>query len=232
MPTVTADPTAQWVAEGTEITPSDAAFGEVIVTPAKLAGLTIISRELAEDTSPAAAEAVGNGLARDIARKMDLAFFGDLGAPAPAGLEALTTTQTVDTGATIANTDPFAEALSLSEMVTTTTTAYVANPADALVLAKVKKGAGSNEALLSNDPTAPTSRTILGVPMFVSPAVTAGTIWAIPRDRVFLVIRTDARIEVDSSVFFTSDRVAVKATMRVGFAFPHPQAIIKLYDAA
>ncbi len=231
VPYVAADPTAAWVFEGAEITPSDMALAEVIVTPAKLAGLTIVSRELAEDTSPAAAEAVGQGLARDIARKIDAAFFGNMPAPAPAGLGALLGNQVVDTGATIGNTDVFAEALSLAENVTATTTAFVTSPATALVLAKVKKAAGSNEPLLGNDPTAPTKRTVLGVPLYVSPAVTAGTLWAIPVDRVYLIIRADATIEADRSVYFTSDRVAVKATMRVGFAFPHPAAIIKLYDA-
>jgi hypothetical protein len=43
------------VAEGAEITPSDPKLPELTVTPAKVAGLTIISRELADDSSPAAA---------------------------------------------------------------------------------------------------------------------------------------------------------------------------------
>ncbi len=230
VPLVQTDPTAAWVAEGQEINPSDMQFDEVIVTPSKLAGLTIITRELAEDSTPEAAQAVGDGLARDIARKMDAAFFGNLSAPAPAGLGSLTPS-TVDTGATIGNTDPFAEALSLAENVSAVTTAFVTDPATALALAKVKKASGSNEPLLGNDPTAPTSRTILGVPLYVSAAVTAGTVWALPRDRVYLVLRDDTRIEVDHSVYFTSDRVAVKATLRCGFAYPHPAAIVRLYDA-
>ena len=74
-------------------------------------------------------------------------------------------------------------------------------------------------------------RSVYGRPLLVSSAVGAKTAWAIPRDRVFIVIRTDAKIEVDRSVFFTSDRVAVKATMRVGLAFPHPLAIVKVTHA-
>lgn len=67
-----------------------------------------------------------------------------------------------------------------------------------------------------------------GVPLYVSPAVTTGVVWGIPKDRVVVALRDDTRLEVDRSVFFTSDRVAVKATMRVGFAFPHPAAVIKI----
>ena len=69
IPTVTADPTAAWVAEGAEIPISDPTLAELTVTPAKVAGLTIVSRELADDSNPAAANVVGMGLARDLARR-------------------------------------------------------------------------------------------------------------------------------------------------------------------
>jgi hypothetical protein len=42
------------------------------------------------------------------------------------------------------------------------------------------------------------------------------------------VVRQDAQVESDRSVFFTSDRVAVRATLRVGFGFPSPAAIVKI----
>jgi HK97 family phage major capsid protein len=85
IPTVTADPTAAWVAEGAEIPITDPTLAELTVTATKVAGLTIVSRELADDSNPAAANVVGQGLARDIARKVDGAFFGAQSAPAPSG---------------------------------------------------------------------------------------------------------------------------------------------------
>ena len=88
------------VAEGDEITPSDATIPEVNVVPSKLAGLSIISSELANDTSPEAATAAGDGLARDISRKLDAAFFGTMSAPAQSGLGALSGVSTyVNAGA-------------------------------------------------------------------------------------------------------------------------------------
>ena len=66
IPIVSADPTASWVAEGAEITLSDPTLQELTVTPAKVAGLTIISRELADDSNPEAASVVGGGLAREV----------------------------------------------------------------------------------------------------------------------------------------------------------------------
>jgi hypothetical protein len=45
------------------------------VTPPKVAGLTFISRESADDSKSAAAQVVRDGLARDIARRIDQAVF-------------------------------------------------------------------------------------------------------------------------------------------------------------
>jgi HK97 family phage major capsid protein len=69
------------------------------------------------------------------------------------------------------------------------------------------------------------------VDLVTSPAVAAGTIWAYDRSRVWTVLREDLNLVVDRSVFFTSDRVAVRAAMRVGFAFGHPQSVVKITAA-
>lgn len=238
VPIVGSDPTAAWTAEGAEIALSDATLAEVSATFAKLAGLTIISRELAEDSSPEAATIVGDGLARDLARKLDGAYFGSnvtsVGPPVvtnlnqPAGLEDLVGFNAVNAGAAWKDTDPFAEAIYDAESAGATLTAFVANPADALLLAKVKKATGSNEPLLGNDPTQPTRRTIAGVPLLISPAVTTGTIWGMPVDRTIVALREGTRLDVDHSAFFSSDRVAVRATLRVAVLFPHPAAVQKI----
>jgi HK97 family phage major capsid protein len=227
VPIVAEDPTAAWVAEGQEIPPSDAVLDEVASTFSKLAGLTIISRELAEDSSPAAAQLVGQGLARDIARKLDSAFFGNVAAPAPPGLGALTGTTPVDAG-DWGNLDPFEQAIAEAAAVGATLTAFVANPAVALELATIKTTTDSNANLLQADPTQPTRRMIAGVPLYSSPAVAPDTVWGLPRDRALVALREGTTLAVDRSVFFTSDRIAVRATLRAAFAFPHPAAIIKI----
>lgn len=228
IPSVQSDPSASWVLEGEEIPISEAAFGETIATFSKLAGVTIITNELAEDSSPEASAAIGAGLARDMARKLDAAWFGKLAAPAPAGLGSLKNVSTVAAGPAITNTDPFVEAIAAADVVGAQLTSFVANPADALALAKVKKADGSNEPLMQNDPTAPTQRLVSGLPLFTSPFVATGTIWGIPQSRAYLVIREDAQVEADPSPFFTSDRTAVRGKMRVGFAFPHEIAVVKI----
>lgn len=228
VPRVTTDPSAAWVSEGDEIPTSLLAMDEIVVTPAKVAGLVPISSELATDTDPAAAEEVGRGLVREIVRQVDAAFFGDLAAPAPKGLAALTGVSTVTAGTNWTNTDPFAEAIAAAESVGAAVSAFAANPADSLTLAKIKRQTGSNEALLGADPTAPTKRTILGVPLVVSSYVPVGTIWAVPRDRAVMVIRADATVEASEHIFFSSHRIGIRAIMRIGFAFPHTPALVKI----
>lgn len=232
IPLVTADPVAQWVAEGQEIPPSDPTLAELTVTPAKIAGLTIISRELAEDSNPAAAQVVGQGLARDIARRIDQAYFAGLLPPAPAGLSTLAGIQTIVAAGAFANLDFAAQAVSKAETVGATVSAFVTSPATALALATLKAApTGSNQPLLTSDVTQAGGRTIFGVPLLVSQFVAANVVYAIDKSRVFLVVRDDTTIESDRSVFFTSDRVAIKGTMRVGFGFGHAASITRVSTA-
>jgi len=83
--------------------------------------------------------------------------------------------------------------------------------------------------LLGADGTAATQ--IRGVPLLVSYAIPDNVVWALDADRAIMVVRSDASVVVDTSVFFTSDRVAVRGTLRVGFGFPHPAAFVKITTA-
>jgi HK97 family phage major capsid protein len=120
-PVVTQHPQAAWVAEGVEVPVSDMLTDEVNAAPSKVASLTVITRELADDSSPAAAQVVGQGLARNIARKLDAAFLGNVAAPAPAGLGSLAAgtaahqVQDIAAGTTVTNLDVFEQAITLAE---------------------------------------------------------------------------------------------------------------------
>ncbi|MBI2700053.1 MAG: phage major capsid protein [Mycobacterium sp.] len=227
VPIVSADPTAAWTAEGAEITASDPTITEVLVTPKKLAGLTVISNELAADSSPAALQVVGDGLVRDLKRKLDAAYFSNTTTNGPSGLLSLSSTA-VDAGDAWTNLDWAEAAKSAAETVYTTLTAFVASPATALALAELKEQTGSNKALLGSDPTQPTSRVIAGLPLYTSPAIADGIVWGIPQAHSIFVVRQDATVVTDTSVYFTSDRVAVRATLRIGFGFTYPAAVVKV----
>jgi HK97 family phage major capsid protein len=229
IPRVTTDPAAAWTAEGAEINATDAVLDEITCTPKKLAGLCVISNELANDSSPAALGVVGQGLVRDLRRKLDAAWLTATTTNGPSGLPSLTTS-TTSAGGAWSSFDWAEAAKSADESLHTVVTSFVTSPATALALSTVKQfsTAGSNVPLLAPDPSQPSARTIAGVPLLVSPSVAADTIWAIPRDHVLFVIRQDASVVSDGSVFFTKDSVAVRATLRVGFAYTYPLAITKI----
>ncbi|WP_454859087.1 phage major capsid protein [Promicromonospora soli] len=236
VPVVTTDPTAAWTAEGAAISQSSPVLDQEEAPYRKLAALTIVSNEMARDSDPAAQEFVGQGLARDIARKMDLAFFGTNAAEPtlqPQGLEDVTGVTEIDAGASLSSLDPFTEgALNVAGLGDPSVRlAWVANPADALALATLKDEATSNRALLAptaNDPDGMPIYTIAGAPLYISPAVTAGTVWGIPSGRVLIAVRQDATLERSADAYFGSDSVGLRCITRVAFAYPHAAAIQKV----
>ena len=215
----------------------------------KLAGLTTVSSEFLNDSSPAVAEVVTRGLARSLSLKLDTAFFGKRGTDtkAPRGLGDIDSVHTIAAGAKITiaagakitSLDPFVDAVyAASKAGGATLGAFVANPDDGLAIAKIKEKADSNRALLQSDPTKgdPTTEagtvtpaaTIAGVPMWITPACPKGTIWGIPKDSVVVALRKDLEVTKNDSVYYTSDVTAVRALARVTTVFGHPAAIQKI----
>ncbi|HCS59061.1 MAG TPA: phage major capsid protein [Gordonia polyisoprenivorans] len=229
-PVVTADPAAGWVAEGAEIAVTDSTVTQVTVTPSKLAGLSIISRELADDSSPAAAQLIGDGLVRDMSRKLDTALFAASTTNGPSGLAGVSGVSTVSAGAGYTNADPFTAAEFASATANGVISAWVTSPTVAQALSNLKETTTSARPLLQPDPTTPSVRQILGRPLLVSPycPTTNNVVWGVDARFAHLVIRAGATVEADRSVYFTSDRVALKATMRVGFGWTNPAALVKI----
>ena len=79
----------------------------------------------------------------------------------------------MDAGSAFDTVDPFSEAISPIEQTGSRRTAFAADAATVLALSKLKKVTGSiesNEPLLQPDPTLPTRRQILGVPLWSFPS--------------------------------------------------------------
>ncbi|MGI8310348.1 phage major capsid protein [Saccharopolyspora hattusasensis] len=83
VPRLSEDVPSVWTAEGEEMTRGDPTVDELVLTPAKVAGLTVLSRELATDSDPAAAEMTGESLARSLRRTLDTAYLTDPGTGIP-----------------------------------------------------------------------------------------------------------------------------------------------------
>lgn len=226
VPVLKEDAGAEWVAEGQEITPDDPTLGEIPITPAKVAGLTIVSRELAEDSSPDAATIIGESLARSIVEKIDAAFFTGAPAPAPRGLPYYATEATsVSTGGADATERGKLALYSIRAAVAqvkaagATPTAIALNPSDAFALSTVTESDTSRRTLLDNVDT------VDGLPVVQNRAVTAGRAWILDASNIVTVRREETTLAVSDAPFFTSDRVAIRATMRVGFGVLRPQRL-------
>ncbi len=227
-PVVKSDPTAAWTPEAAEIAVSDADIDEINVVPSKLAGLTVISNELAQDSSPAALNIVGSGLIRDLKTRLDAAFFANTTANGPDGLESLTGVTSTSPLEALTNLDWAIEAITQAETQGAKVTAFVAHPTLYETFLLARTTADSNQTLLGTDATSPTKRSVYGVPLFSSTHVPAGRVWAIDKSKVFVVIRSGATVVTDTSAYFSSDRTAVRCVLRVGFGFPHEAALVSV----
>ncbi|MGV0746396.1 phage major capsid protein [Mycolicibacterium sp. XJ870] len=223
------DPAVSWLAELEEIVPTDGSTGEVICTPSKVGGITTISNESAEDTDPAIADQIASGIANQIATSVDVAFLGDGSgnAKVPDGLLS-TAYQTVDTGASITNLDPFIAAIFKAKSVGANIDHWIMNPTVAETLSKIKKQTGSNETLLQ---LVADGLQVAGIPVLTDPNVDAATFaWGIDSTRTTTVLRKGT--EVKRFDVPRQDGQDVRGIARVGFAFRHPEANVRLFDAA
>lgn len=226
------DPAVSWLAELEEITPTDGSTGEVVCIPSKVGGIQTVGNESVEDTDPAIAEAIANGIANQIIVSVDSAFLGDgtsggSAAKVPDGLLS-TAYQTVDTGASVTNLDPFIAAIFKARSVGANIDHWVMNPTVAETLSKIKKQTGSNETLLQ---LVADGLQVAGIPVLTDPNVDAATVaWGIDSTRIKTVLRKGTEVKTFDVV--RQDGKDVRGIARVGFAFLHPQANVRLYDAA
>lgn len=229
-PVLTADPAVGWYAENTQIALTDPGTDELVITPKKVAGLTQISNEAAQDTNPAVANTVANALARSISKKVDAAYFGNTVTNGPSGLLSLAGVNVVDTGTiTLVTLDAFHEAKAAALADGATLTHFLLSPDVALALAKAKTGTDSNQGLLDN---VGDGVTLAGVPVLVSNDIAAGNAWGVDASQIYVVQRTGTTIVTSTDAAFDYDAVQVRATARISWGFANPAGVVRLYDAA
>ena len=224
------DPTVAWYNELDPITATDGTSGEVVCTPARRLASPAHLIELA-DEEPAIADQIGAALANQIAEAVDTAWLANTTAKANSGLLSLAYSS-VDTGAiaSVANLEPFIAARFRAQTVGAELTSWVTSPATAEALSKLKIQTGSNQTLLQ---FVDDGLVVAGLPVYVSPKVDALTLaWGIPKERVVTVLRKGTEVVRSKDSGFYNDAVDIRAIARVGFAFPQPAAVVRLWDSA
>jgi len=231
-PILATDPNAGWYAPSSEIALSDAGLNELTVTVKAVKGLTKLSNESANDSSPDLANVIGGALSRQVTAKLDAALFSNTvpvdGAQGFAGY-AFTSLDVPGGLTTVANTDKFVQARydALSN-ADAHLTHWIIAPDVAKHFATAKVATSDNRALLDHD--ADGNLVIDGLPALVSRHVAAGEAWGVDRTQAYLVLRQGTTVELDRSAAFSSDSTLVRVVMRAQFACPEPAGIVRLWD--
>jgi HK97 family phage major capsid protein len=124
---------------------------------------------------------VGQRLVQSLRRKVDAAWFANTTVNGPSGLSIITPSNVYASAAGFTNVDAFLEAVAAAENVGAKVNTFVASPATALDLARLKESTDSNRNLLQPDPTQPGRRVVAGVPLLVSPDAPDNVVWGIPK---------------------------------------------------
>ncbi|MFB6556190.1 phage major capsid protein [Streptomyces sp. NPDC056405] len=233
-PVVTSDFTPAFVGELADLPTGGFAAGLLTVKPMKIATSEMLSSEFVNDSDGVSLNAISKSMLRTLALGFDKqALTGTAGADAFAGIGNTTGIQTLALTAEPADLAPFAEAFGMLEDVSATPGIVVMNPARWAQLLGLKDTTGRQ--LLSagaGSGTDGVSRSILGVPVKVSPYVDANTILVYDASEIYAVIRQDAKFETSTDAGFFKDGIGARAIMRAAIAVPNAAAVVKMTIAA
>ena len=231
VPMLTEDVPVDFVAEGAELPQGEPVVNEATLTPRKIAAMTILSSELAEDSEPEAVNLIGQSIARSIRLKLDQAFLlaasGRLPSPG-----VLTGGNYTDGGALGENLDAISDAITSVETAGGRADVITMSPATWGRLSKLKVLAtDSNQPLLGvgdSGVNQAQQRTLFGVPVFVDYSVAADVIGVWDSSAVAVAMRRDVKVESDTSRYFDTDSVAVRATLRADWRVLDPARVVRL----
>jgi HK97 family phage major capsid protein len=241
LPKLVADVAPGFYNELQAITPSDPTFAALTATPRKLAALVQMSNEIIDDSEPSIVDLLNSHIATILALRLDLAAFEGSGtAPEIRGLKNISGIQTISAGAngaSLANLDLIADAITALEGVNATASAIVMPSRTWGAIRRLKET--TNQYLVTpGGPAAAATRTLFGVPVLVSgqlsvsetqgTATTASSIYVYDASQLVLVRRQDASIELDRSRLFHQDGSELRATLRADLLAPNPTAIVRI----
>ncbi|OKH86038.1 hypothetical protein EB75_09625 [Mycobacterium sp. ST-F2] len=220
VPFVADDGAAAIVAEGANIAESDQGYDEAIVQTVKVAKLTKHSYETL--AQPEAARLIIDSLTRSVTRKANAAFLGN--ASGPTGL--LNYAGITDGGVIGDSLDTLIDAIADIETAGGTATNIIAAPDAWASLSKLKDEDTSNRSLIGAG-TESATRSLLSVPVTVTPDMTAGKLLVIDRNDIVAAV-SKVRVDRSDQAFFSSDSIAVRVIFRLGWDVMHPNRLARL----
>jgi HK97 family phage major capsid protein len=229
-----------WYAENTQITDEDVTFDEVTLLPSTIKSvktLTRFSNELARQSVVSLESAIKDRLVKDVADKLDSAFIagtGDTGTT-PLGILNYTGTQEVDTVGAI-GFDALLDAwgLLLAANANTAASKWLMRPETFVALRKIKQGTGSNQYVLTPDPTQDGVFRLFGSQVIVTSRIpvntTDSTTQAVLADFSQIAVARDQAptVKILDQTFGDYDQQAIRVTARYDAAPLNADAVVKL----
>jgi HK97 family phage major capsid protein len=230
-----------WHGENEQITDDDVDFDEVTLLPSTIKSvktLTRFSNELARQSVVSLESAIKDRLVKDVADKLDAAFIagtGDTGTT-PLGILNYAGTQEVTAVGAI-SFDAILDAwgLLLSANANTAASKWLMRPETFVALRKVKQGTGSNQYVLTPDPTQDGVFRLFGSQVIVTnriPVVDAetDTTSAVLADFSQIAVARDQAptVKILDQTFGDYDQQAIRVTARYDAAPLNPEAIVVL----
>ncbi|MDO3071215.1 phage major capsid protein [Mycobacteroides abscessus] len=232
VPAINLEPDTGFVAEGADINEADPDLSELVLNTGKVACLVKLSRE--QISQPNASATVTHEINRAMVSRVNFALLQQAApvSPAtwpPAGL----LTHATNGGVVTDNLDAIVDAIAAIEEVGGTATHILAAPSAWAALNKLKMfdagedaGSQSNASLLGSG-TVAAQRTLLNVPVTSTVGMPTKGLLVLDK-RMTLSAYGTLNVAVSEHVYFGSDNIAVRATIRFGAGFSKAGAGVKL----
>jgi HK97 family phage major capsid protein len=215
------------VPEAGEIAAEDPPLDLADVKPPKYGKLVELTMEAYRDATPGRVALVEAAMVEAIGSGIDLACFHGAAGSAQPGLENTPGIAAIDVEGTLANLDPFVEAIARLRRGVRRARAFYMSPLTWERLGKLKKGKDSNEPLVSAQlsATGEPEESVLGVPVYQSDQIEEGVAFAARTPELVVIRRQDVETEIDPHYGFGTGEVGVRAITRLKLEVGDPTAV-------
>ena len=220
------DAEAGFVAEGAAIDEDNPGLDEVLIRTGKVSQLIRLSREQWVQTGTG--QLLSTSVARAVTKAANIAYLAQV-APTPPAVTppaGLLNVAGIESGSAVAgDLDNLVDLIATLQANGATPSHIVIDPLGWASIAKLKIGADYNATLLGAG-TQDTARMLLGLPVLVTPAMSASTGLVIDKTAVLSAVGTVA-VATSEHFYFGSDGIALRATWRFGQNVVFPDRIGK-----
>ncbi len=219
-----ADDTAEFVAEGAEIDEGEPGLNEAQVWTSKIAQLVRLSRE--QYSQAGTDTELARSVARAMTAKADNAFLAQAAptSPAVAPVAGLLNVAGLSSQTAVGGSlDKLIDLEAAVRAAGANPTAWIMSPDSWAILRKMKTGTDYNSTLLGAGTDNAEPR-LLSIPVFVNAQMPTKRGLLVDKAAIISAVGP-LEIATDSSRYFSSDSIAVRATWRTGHVLPRPARI-------